>query len=42
MLNKGHRILDNIGARDDILARMREVQRKRRTLMRCIRSWDAH
>ena len=27
---------------DDILARMGEVQRKSRTLMRRIHSWDAH
>jgi pyruvate kinase len=41
MLNKGPYILDTIGALDDILARMGEVQRKSRTLMRRIHSWDA-
>ena len=41
MLNKGPYILDAIGALDDILARMGEVQRKSRTLMRRIHSWDA-
>jgi pyruvate kinase len=41
MLNKGPHILDAIRALDDILARMGEVQRKRRTLMRRIHSWDA-
>jgi pyruvate kinase len=41
MLNKGPHILDAIRALDDILARMGEVQRKSRTLMRRIRSWDA-
>jgi pyruvate kinase len=41
MLNKGPFILDAIGALDDILARMGEVQRKSRTLMRRIHSWDA-
>jgi pyruvate kinase len=41
MLNKGPHILDAIRALDDILARMGEVQRKSRTLMRHIHSWDA-
>ena len=40
MLNKGPYILDAIQALDDILARMGEVQRKSRTLMRRIHSWD--
>lgn len=40
MLNKGPHILDAIRALDDILARMGEVQRKSRTLLRRIRSWD--
>ena len=40
MLNKGPYILDAIRALDDILARMGEVQRKSRTLMRHIHSWD--
>ena len=40
MLNKGAYILDAIRALDDILARMGEVQRKSRTLMRRIHSWD--
>jgi pyruvate kinase len=41
MLNKGPHILDAIRTLDDILARMDGVQRKSRTLMRRIRSWDA-
>jgi pyruvate kinase len=41
MLNKGPYILEAIAALDDILARMGEVQRKSRTLMRRIHSWDA-
>ena len=41
MLNKGPYILDAIGALDDILARMGEVQRKIRTLMRRIHSCGA-
>lgn len=41
MLNKGPHIIDAIGALDDILARMGEVQTKSRTLMRHIHSWDA-
>jgi pyruvate kinase len=41
MLNKGPHIVDAIRALDDILARMGEVQRKSRTLMRHIHSWDA-
>jgi hypothetical protein len=41
MLNKGPYILDAIAALDDILARMGQVQRKSRTLMRRIHSWDA-
>lgn len=41
MLNKGPHILDAIRAVDDITARMGEVQRKSRTLMRRIRSWDS-
>lgn len=41
MLNKGPYILDAIRALDDILARMGEVQRKSRTLLRRIHSWDA-
>jgi len=40
MLNKGPHILEAIRALDDILARMSEVQRKSRTLMRRIHSWD--
>jgi len=40
MLNKGPYILDTIRALDHILARMGEVQRKSRTLMRRIHSWD--
>jgi pyruvate kinase len=40
MLNKGPHILEAIRALDDILARMDEVQRKSRTLMRHIHSWD--
>jgi pyruvate kinase len=41
MLNKGPFILETIAALDDILDRMGEVQRKSRTLMRRIHSWDA-
>jgi pyruvate kinase len=41
MLNKGPHIVDAIRALDDILARMGEVQRKSRILMRHIHSWDA-
>jgi pyruvate kinase len=41
MLNKGPHIIEAIRALDDILARMGQVQRKSRTLMRRIRSWDA-
>jgi len=41
MLNKGPHILEAIRALDEILARMNEVQRKSRTLMRHIHSWDA-
>jgi pyruvate kinase len=40
MLNKGPHIVDAIRALDDILARMDLVQRKSRTLMRRIHSWD--
>jgi len=40
MLNKGPHILEAIRALDVILARMGEVQRKSRTLMRHIHSWD--
>jgi pyruvate kinase len=40
MLNKGPHILDAIRALDEILARMGQVQRKSRTLMRHIHSWD--
>jgi pyruvate kinase len=40
MLNKGPHILEAITALDDILERMGEVQRKSRTLMRHIHSWD--
>jgi pyruvate kinase len=40
MLNKGPHILEAIRALDDILERMGEVQRKSRTLMRRIHSWD--
>ena len=40
MLNKGPYILQAIRALDDILARMGKVQRKSRTLMRRIHSWD--
>jgi pyruvate kinase len=42
ILNKGPHIVDAIRALDDFLARMGEVHRQRRTLMRHIRSWDAH
>jgi pyruvate kinase len=41
MLNKGPHVVDAIRALDDILARMDQVQRKSRTLMRHIHSWDA-
>ena len=41
MLNKGPHITDAIHALDDILVRMDQVQRKSRTLMRHIHSWDA-
>ena len=41
MLNKGPHIIEAIQVLDDILARMGEVQRKSRTLMRHIHSWDA-
>ena len=40
MLNKGPHILDAIHTLDEILVRMGEVQRKSRTLMRHIHSWD--
>lgn len=40
MLNKGPHITEAIRTLDDILARMGEVQRKSRTLMRHIHSWD--
>jgi pyruvate kinase len=40
MLNKGPHIAEAINALDDILARMGEVQRKSRTLMRRVHSWD--
>jgi pyruvate kinase len=40
MLNKGPHILEAIRALDDILERMGEVQRKSRTLLRRIHSWD--
>jgi pyruvate kinase len=40
MLNKGPHILQAITTLDDILARMDQVQRKSRTLMRHIHSWD--
>ena len=40
MLNKGPHIVEAIRALDDILERMGEVQRKSRTLMRRIHSWD--
>ena len=40
MLNKGLHILEAITTLDDILARMDQVQRKSRTLMRHIHSWD--
>ena len=40
MLNKGPHILEAIRALEDILERMGEVQRKSRTLMRRIHSWD--
>jgi len=38
---EGPYILDAIRALDDILARMGDVQRKSRTLMRRIHSWEA-
>jgi pyruvate kinase len=41
MLNKGPYIVDAIEVLDDILARMGQVQRKGRTLMRHIHSWDS-
>jgi pyruvate kinase len=41
MLNKGPHFVHAIRALDDILARMGEVHRQRRTLMRHIHSWDA-
>jgi len=41
MLNKGPYILETIAALDDILGRMGDVQRKCRTLLRRIHSWDA-
>jgi len=40
MLNKGPHIVEAIRALDDILERMGEVQRKSRTMMRRIHSWD--
>jgi pyruvate kinase len=40
MLNKGPYIVDAIEVLDDILARLGQVQRKGRTLMRHIHSWD--
>ena len=40
MLNKGPHVTDAISALDDILGRMGEVQRKSRTLMRRVHSWD--
>jgi pyruvate kinase len=40
MLNKGPYIREAITALDDILVRMGVVQRKSRTLLRRIRSWD--
>jgi pyruvate kinase len=40
MLNKGPHIAEAIRTLDGILARMGEVQRKGRTLMRHIHSWD--
>jgi pyruvate kinase len=40
MLNKGPHVAEAIRALDDILARMGEVQRKSRTLMRRVHSWD--
>ncbi len=40
MLNKGPHVLDAIRTLNDILARMNQVQRKSRTLMRHIHSWD--
>jgi pyruvate kinase len=40
MLNKGPHISEAIRALDDILGRMGEVQRKSRTLMRRVHSWD--
>ena len=40
MLNKGPHITEAISALDDILRRMGEVQRKSRTLMRRVHSWD--
>ena len=42
MLNKGPYTLETIAALDDILARMGEVQRNCRTLMRRIPSRDSH
>jgi pyruvate kinase len=40
MLNKGPHVAEAISALDAILERMGEVQRKSRTLMRRIHSWD--
>ena len=40
MLNKGPHVVHAIRTLDGILARMNEVQRKSRTLMRHIHSWD--
>jgi pyruvate kinase len=40
MLNKGPHVAEAIRALDDILGRMGEVQRKSRTLMRRVHSWD--
>lgn len=40
MLNKGPHIVEAIRELDDILQRMGEVQRKSRTLLRRIHSWD--
>jgi len=42
MLNKAPYFLDAIGALDNVLVRMREVQRRSRTLMRRLHQWDAH
>jgi pyruvate kinase len=41
MLNKGPHILDAMKSLDDILRRMQHHQRKKQTLLRQLKSWDA-